>query len=186
MVSISLWPYLLNLANYPKLGGHPGDYRMYYNMRRELIGDMWPVMCTWQVKISENVTSKTGNLVMENHRSECSVEFLWSIHRTERGSRLPPRGEWSAPGPKIVWTTCTFPGVRHLTTTAYHQQTDGQPKSINKPIVIRLHDYGAEQQRGWDCFVQLLTCSCSIQMKCTTGTTAFNLMLPCQIHDQLH
>lgn len=49
--------------------------------------------------------------------------------------------------------------VRHLTTTSYHPQTNGQAKRFNRSIVTRLRHYVPEHRRDWDLYVQALSCA---------------------------
>lgn len=72
---------------------------------------------------------------------------------------------------KFFATICGFLDVRHLTTTAYHPQTNGQVERFNKTIVTRLRHYLADHQRSWDICVQPLTHAYNTQVPRSTNTS---------------
>ena len=78
---------------------------------------------------------------------------------------------------KFFEAVCYFLGVKHLFTTAYHPQTNGQVERYNKTLVGRLAHYVEEHQRDWDEFVQPCTYAYNMQVHRTTGTTPFDLVL---------
>lgn len=43
-----------------------------------------------------------------------------------------------------------FLGLKHLTTTAYHTDSNGQAEHHNKMLIAILHHHLAEHQRYWD------------------------------------
>lgn len=49
---------------------------------------------------------------------------------------------------KFFADLCGFFGVRHLATTAYHLQPNGQAQRFNKTVVTRHRHYGAKHQHG--------------------------------------
>lgn len=55
---------------------------------------------------------------------------------------------------KFFATLCRLLGVKHLTTAAYHPQTNEQPEVFNRTIVIRLWHFFAKHLRDWNTFVQ--------------------------------
>lgn len=71
-------------------------------------------------------------------------------------------------------------GVKHLTITAYHQQTNGQVQRFNKKIAGRLLHYFSEHQTDCDQYVQPLTYTYSVQAHRTTVTTPISLVLSYQ------
>lgn len=57
---------------------------------------------------------------------------------------------------KFFATLCTLLGVKHLTTTPYHPQTNGQAEIYYKTILTCLRNYIAEHQKDRDIFVMAL------------------------------
>lgn len=78
---------------------------------------------------------------------------------------------------KFFATICTYLGVKHLTTMAYHPKTNGQVEQYNKTIVTCLCHYIVENQRDWDMFIQPLTHACSTQVHRSTNTTPFSVVI---------
>lgn len=58
---------------------------------------------------------------------------------------------------KFFESLFAFFGTKHRKTMVYHLQTNGQAERLNMAIIIWLQHYGAEHQRSWGIFVQLLT-----------------------------
>lgn len=81
---------------------------------------------------------------------------------------------------KFLEPLCTFLGVKHLTTTAYHPESMGQAERSNKNIVARLHHYVAEYQRYPVVLVQPLKLGYSAQICHTMGKTSCSLVLSYQ------
>ena len=48
---------------------------------------------------------------------------------------------------KFFEAVCTMIGIKHVFTTAYHPQTNGQVERFNKTIAARLRLYVAEHQK---------------------------------------
>ena len=78
---------------------------------------------------------------------------------------------------KFFESVCGLLGIRHVLTTAYHPQTNGQAERFNRTLGIRLRHYVTEHQRDWDEFVQPLTYAYNMQVHRSTGTTPFDLVL---------
>ena len=78
---------------------------------------------------------------------------------------------------KLFEAVCTMIGIKHVLTTAYHPQTNGQVERFNKTLAARLRHYVAEHQKDWDEFVQPLTYANNMQVHRSTGTTPFDLVL---------
>lgn len=78
---------------------------------------------------------------------------------------------------KLFELICAVLGTRHLTTTAYYLQTNGQAKRFNKTIIARLQHCVAEHLRGWDIQVQALTYTYSSQLHRSKNITPFSLVL---------
>ena len=67
-------------------------------------------------------------------------------------------------------------GVKHVPTSTYHPQTNGQTEQYNGAIVSRLRHYVAEHQRNWDAFVQPLTYAYNTQVHRSTKCTPIELV----------
>lgn len=78
---------------------------------------------------------------------------------------------------KFFLTECSFLGVKHLTTTAHHLQTNGQVDRYKKTIATRLCHLVAEHQRDWDTSVQPLKIVYYTQVPCVTKTTPHSHVL---------
>ena len=78
---------------------------------------------------------------------------------------------------KFFEAVCAMIGIKHVFTTAYHPQTNGQVERFNKTLAARLRHYVAEHQKDWDEFVQPLTYAYNMQVHRSTGTTPFDLVL---------
>jgi len=78
---------------------------------------------------------------------------------------------------KFMGAVCGILGVKQLTTTAYHPQTNGQTERYNKTIVARLRHYVAENQADWDEYVQPLTYAYNAQVHRSTRVPPFALVL---------
>ena len=68
-------------------------------------------------------------------------------------------------------------GTKHLTTTAYHPQTNGQAERFNRTLCQRLRLFVSEHQTDWHSFVQPLTYAYNSQVTRSTGYTPFTLAL---------
>lgn len=65
---------------------------------------------------------------------------------------------------KFFATLCTHLGLKQLTTTAYHPQTNGQVERYKKTLDTQLRHYVAYHQNDWDAYVQPLTYAYSLQV----------------------
>lgn len=77
---------------------------------------------------------------------------------------------------KFFATLCSFLGVKHLTTTAYHPQPDGQAERFNKTVITRPRHYVAEHQHNWDTLVKPLTYAYNTQGHESTYVTPYSLV----------
>lgn len=77
---------------------------------------------------------------------------------------------------KFFGAICGFLGVKQLTTTAYHPQTNGQTELYKKVIVSRLRHYIDENQSDWDKYVQPLTYAYNTQTHRSTKVTPLSLL----------
>lgn len=68
-------------------------------------------------------------------------------------------------------------GVKHLTTAVIHPQNSRQVESFNRTIFARLRHYVGKHHTDLDQYVQLLTYAYNRQVRSSTGTTAFILVL---------
>ncbi|CAN8067637.1 unnamed protein product [Agarophyton chilense] len=78
---------------------------------------------------------------------------------------------------KFFEEICRALGTKHVTTTAYHPQANGQAERFNKTLVQRLRHYVADHQSNWHAYVQPLTYGYNLQVHRSTGTTPFDLAL---------
>lgn len=67
-------------------------------------------------------------------------------------------------------------GIKKLTATAYHPQTDEQPESYNRTTVTRPQYNAAKNQRDWNEFVQPLTHLYNTQVHKSNGTSRFSMV----------
>ena len=98
-----------------------------------------------------------------------------------------PRKLLSDNGPQFVGkffqAMCTLLGTKHLPTTAYHPQTNGQTERYNQTLVNRLRIFVSEHQNDWDRLIQPLTYAYNLQVNRTTGQPPFKLALTRQPPD---
>lgn len=78
---------------------------------------------------------------------------------------------------KFFEAICTCLTIKHLTTTAYHPETNGQVERFNRTLVTRIRHYVAEHQKDWDTFVPMLTYAYNTQVHASTGLVPFELVL---------
>lgn len=64
---------------------------------------------------------------------------------------------------RLFATLCGSLGLKYLTKTGYHTQTNGQTETETKTLVTCLEHYVAEQQQKWNILVQPLTYAYSKQ-----------------------
>lgn len=73
---------------------------------------------------------------------------------------------------------CGMLGIRHLTSTTYHPQTQGQVERYNRTIVAQLKAYVSEHQESWDDLVSVLTLACNSRPKQSTGVAPLEFVVP--------
>lgn len=78
---------------------------------------------------------------------------------------------------KFVTLVCGYLGVKHLTKTTYHSQTNSQAKPFSQSIVTRLQHYVVEHELDWDMYVQPLSYAYQKQFYRLTNTSPCYLML---------
>ena len=78
---------------------------------------------------------------------------------------------------------CTILGTKHLPTSAYHPQTNGQTERYNQTLVNRLRIFTAEHQNDWDRLIQPLTHAYNLHVNRTKGHPPFKLALTRQPPD---
>ena len=78
---------------------------------------------------------------------------------------------------KFFETICSYLGIKHLTTTAYHPECNGQAERYNRTLVERLRHYVSEHQKQWDVYVPTLTYAYNLQTHRATNTTPFSTAL---------
>lgn len=78
---------------------------------------------------------------------------------------------------KLFAFACDYPGIQHLTSTAYHQHTNGRAKLFNLTIVTRLVRLVPDQQRDRGFFAQSLKYTYNKQLHRATDTSPYSLVL---------
>lgn len=78
---------------------------------------------------------------------------------------------------KFFETVCSFLGIKHFSTNAFHPRTKGHAERYNKVTASRLHHVVANNQRNWEIHIQLLTYAYKIQVHRSTLTPAFSISL---------
>lgn len=74
------------------------------------------------------VQAHTNNANIENKRDAYRDHLLRQQDRTIRDTRLLTTDNDTQIERKFLETICSFPGLKHPTTTAYHPQTNEQPE----------------------------------------------------------
>jgi len=92
-----------------------------------------------------------------------------------------PRTILSDNGPqfkaKAFLETCRILGIKSLTTTTYHPQTNGQVERFNRTLASMLRHYVANDQKDWDDYLPTLAYAYNRCVHRTTNTTPFDLTL---------
>ena len=78
---------------------------------------------------------------------------------------------------KFFELLCVMLGIKHLTTTAYHPETNGQAERYNRTLAARLRHFVSEHQDDWDAYIQPLTYAYNAQVHRSTNATPFSLVL---------
>lgn len=96
---------------------------------------------------------------------------LWII--SSRVSRYVPTNSDPQLMSKFFQTICGYSRVKHVTTTTYHRQTNGQGKRYSKTVLTRLRHYIAVPQRDWDVFVYPFTYGYSTEVYQSTNKSPY-------------
>jgi len=78
---------------------------------------------------------------------------------------------------KFFEAVCVTLSLNHVTTTAYHPQTNGQTERYNHTLATRLHIFTNENHKKWDRLIEPLTYAYNCQVHRTTNETPFSLVL---------
>lgn len=94
----------------------------------------------------------------------------------------PPDTLLTDNGPQLASTFfrgfCGMLGIRHLTSTAYHPQTQGQVERYNRTIVAQLKAYVSEHQESWDELVSVLSLAYNSRPQQSTGVAPLEFAAP--------
>lgn len=94
----------------------------------------------------------------------------------------PPDTLLTDNGPQLVSVYfrgfCRMLGIHHLTSTAYHPQTQGQVERYNRTIVAQLKAYVAEHQETWDKLVSVLSLAYNSRPQQSTGVAPVEFVAP--------
>ncbi|CAN8069116.1 unnamed protein product [Agarophyton chilense] len=102
------------------------------------------------------------------------AQDLWQTARN-RASCAQIRGSRASHQAKLK----LFPaaGMKNVTTTAYHPQSNDQAQRFNRTLLDPLAHYVSEHQLDWDEYVEPLVYAYNTQVHAFTGTTPFDLTL---------
>lgn len=78
---------------------------------------------------------------------------------------------------KFFKTICNSLGLKHLTTTASHTQTNGNAERYTSRLFMKWHHYVNEHLWKWDIFLQRLTYTLNTQLNHSAGKTPISLEL---------
>ena len=78
---------------------------------------------------------------------------------------------------KFFEAVCLTLGLKHVTTTAYHPQTNGQTERYNQTLATRLRIYTDRNNSDWDRLIEPLTYAYNAQVHRTINQTPFILIL---------
>eukprot|EP00170_Pyropia_yezoensis_P000369 contig_2095_g370 len=73
---------------------------------------------------------------------------------------------------------CRMLGIKHLTSTTYHPQTQGQVERYNRAIVAQLKAYVEDHQDTWDELVSALTVTYYSRPQSSTGVALLKFVRP--------
>lgn len=99
----------------------------------------------------------------------------WSILYGIPGNQLSENGVHFVS--KFFYVYCTLVVVKKVTTTAYYPQSDTQAGSLNSSLTTGLRLCVAKKQKGFDNFVQLLTCTFNTKTYGSMQDTSLSLMV---------
>ncbi|CAN8062790.1 unnamed protein product [Agarophyton chilense] len=78
---------------------------------------------------------------------------------------------------KFFSQVCATLGIKYVTTTAYHPQTNDQAERFKCTLLNRLAHYVSEHQLDWDHYIGPLVYAYNTQVHASTGTMPFHLTL---------
>jgi len=78
---------------------------------------------------------------------------------------------------KFFEAICLTLKVKHVATTAYHPQTNGQTERYNQTLATRLRIFTDSNNKDWDRLIQPFTYAYNTQVHRTTGETPFSHVL---------
>lgn len=94
----------------------------------------------------------------------------------------PPETLLTDNGPQLASTyfrgVCGLLGIKHVTSTTYHPQTQGQVERFNRTIVAQLRTYVEDHQDHWDELVSVLTVAYNTRPQQSTGVAPFEFVIP--------
>lgn len=94
----------------------------------------------------------------------------------------PPDTLLTDNGPQLTSThfraVCSMIGIKHLTSTTYHPQTQGQVERYNRTIVAQLRTYIEDHQDRWDELVSVLTVAYNSRPQQSTGVAPLEFVVP--------
>lgn len=73
---------------------------------------------------------------------------------------------------------CSLLGIKHVTSTTYHPQTQGQVERYNRTIVAQLRTYVEDHQDRWDELVSVLTVAYNSRLQQSTGVAPLEFVTP--------
>lgn len=73
---------------------------------------------------------------------------------------------------------CSLLGIKHVTSTTYHPQTQGQVERYNRTIVAQLRTYVEDHQDRWDELVSVLTVAYNSRPQQSTGVAPLEFVTP--------
>jgi len=78
---------------------------------------------------------------------------------------------------KTFVDACVILGIKPVTTTTYHPQTNGQVERFNRTLASMLRHYVAEDHRNWDEYLPVLAYAYNRCVHRSTNTIPFELVL---------
>ena len=78
---------------------------------------------------------------------------------------------------KFSEAVCLLLGLKHVTTTAYHPQGNGQTERYEQTLATRLRIFIDRDNKSWDRLIQPVTYAYNSQVHRTTNETPFSLVL---------
>lgn len=94
----------------------------------------------------------------------------------------PPETLLTDNGPQLMAVhfrgVCGMLGIKHVISTTYHPQTQGQVERYNRTIVAQLRIYVEDHQDRWDELVSVLTVAYNTRPQQSTGVAPFEFVTP--------